>query len=355
MSTSIPAEAPLISVVVPVYNERDNLEPLVDRVHEALAELDGDFELLLVDDGSNDGSVPAMQALEAKWPKVRGVYLARNYGQSTALQAGIDSATGIYIVTMDGDLQNDPADIPRLLALLEDEDVDVVCGWRRKRNDPPVRKFFSKVANRIIRRLTRVEVHDFGCTLKIYRSEIVRNVQIIGEMHRFLPALLVQTGARVTETPVNHSPRLHGVSKYSLDRTLRVVLDLLLVMFFHRYVQRPLHLFGGLGVAALVPGSLILFYLAALKLVGGASIGERPLLTLGVMLVLIGIMLIGQGLLGEVMTRMFFHPSMQPQYLLRITPVRVRRRGKAKVADAATDQPPTGDDKAVETQSAPAS
>lgn len=320
---------PRLSAVVPAYNERGNIAELVARLRAALRLCHRPFEILLVDDGSSDGTACAIQQAEAAYAEVRGIYLARNYGQSTAMQAGFDAALGELIVTLDSDLQNDPADIPRLVALLEEQDVDLVSGWRKDRRDPSLRKLFSRIANRLIARLTGVPLHDFGCSLKVYRRDVLERTRLYGEMHRFLPALLSEVGAQVGELVVGHSPRQYGRSKYRLDRTFRVLLDLCLVIFLRKYLQRPLHLFGGTGFACLIPGLSILVYLSGLKLFAGADIGDRPLLTFGTLLVLVGIMLIGQGLLGELISRLLYESGRRPQY--HIKRIRKLAASRAKI------------------------
>lgn len=315
---ALASEATLgISIVVPVYNERESVPALVSRVGEIMTAFGRSHEIILIDDGSSDGTTQAIMAAEDASPHVRGIYLVRNYGQSTAMQAGFDASRGEIVVTLDGDLQNDPADIPRLVELLEDRNVDVVSGWRRDRKDTPVRKLFSRIANQLISRMTGVRLHDFGCSLKVYRRELLAQTRLYGELHRFLPALLNDVGADIIEVEVSHHPRQFGTSKYTLDRTFRVILDLLLIMFFRRYIQRPLHVFGGAGLMCMLPGGLILGYLAALKVFTGASIGGRPLLSLGVMLFVVGIVLVGQGLLGELTGRLLHEAGGRPQYHLK--------------------------------------
>ena len=307
----------LISVVAPLYNEQENVHILAERVAAALSSFAGRFEIILVDDGSRDNTAKQIQTLAIAMPEVRPVLLARNYGQSTAIQAGLEAATGAIVATMDGDLQNDPRDIPRMMQLLVEKDVDVVSGRRADRNDGSIRKAFSRVANWLIRRVTGIVERDFGCSLRVYRREIVERIRITGEMHRFIPALLQDVGATVIETDVEHHARQFGVSKYALDRTFRVALDLLLIIFLRKYLQRPLHLFGGAGLLCLVPGGLILTYLTAIKVLTGADIGGRPLLVLGAILILTGVSLVGQGLLGELLTRQMFENGSRPQYRLR--------------------------------------
>lgn len=303
-----------ISVIVPMFNEIDNVAPLVERVTTILGQLGRPFEIILVDDGSSDGTTGAIARLERQGRPVRGVFLARNYGQSTAMQAGFDAARGEIIVSMDGDMQNDPADIPRMIELMETTGADVVGGWRRHRQDDSLRMLFSRVANRLIRRLTKVPLHDFGCSLRVYRRDILERTRLYGEMHRFMLALLAEVGAEMVEMEVRHHPRRFGTSKYRLDRTFRVLMDLLLVVFIRRYIQRPLHFFGFGGFAFMVPGGAILLYLSAMKIFTGAGLAGRPLLILGVLMVLLGIMLFGMGLLGEVLSRLLHHSGGYPHY-----------------------------------------
>jgi glycosyltransferase involved in cell wall biosynthesis len=307
---------PELSLVIPVYNEEESISELVSRVAQVMRELGLTYEVLIVDDGSTDSTAHIIAQHATQDSHVRGVYLARNYGQSTALQAGFDAAEADIIITLDGDLQNDPADIPMMLDLLEQESVDLVCGWRANRQDPVLRTAVSQFANQIIGRLTRVRLHDYGCSLKVYRRKILDRTRLYGEMHRFLPALIAEVGGRSIEVKVQHHPRLRGKSKYSLDRTIRVFLDMLLLLFFRKYLQRPLHLFGGAGLVLSSAGLLMLTYLVSLKLVLGESIGDRPLLLLGIMCFLLGMMLIGQGLLGEIVSRIYFASGRQSQYHL---------------------------------------
>ncbi|MEW5781207.1 MAG: glycosyltransferase family 2 protein [Pseudomonadota bacterium] len=310
---------PAVSVVIPIYNEIENLDELVARLETALAGLD--FEALLVDDGSKDGTGVRLAELAATRPWLKPIYLAKNYGQSTAMQAGFDAARGEVIVTLDGDLQNDPADIPRLLKMLEeDPEVDILSGWRKARQDAAIkRKLPSRIANGLISKVTGVHLHDYGCSLKVYRRTALANVRLYGELHRFVPALAAQFGARVKEVVVSHHPRTRGTSKYGIDRTLRVILDLLLVQFMSRYLQRPIQFFGGIGMALALPGGAILAYLAVLKFMG-ENIGGRPLLLLGILLLLMGVQLVGMGLLGEIMVRIYHEPAGRAHYLLREAP-----------------------------------
>jgi glycosyltransferase involved in cell wall biosynthesis len=265
---------------------------------------------------------------------LKPIFLIRNYGQSAALQAGFDHARGEIIVTLDGDLQNDPDDIPRLLDLLDErQDVDVISGWRKDRKDRAVsRKLPSMLANGIISKVTGVRLHDYGCALKLYRASVIGDLKLYGELHRFIPALAAEVGAHIIEVPVNHHPRTRGTSKYGIDRTVRVVLDLLWIKFLLRFLHRPMHAFGGVGIAMMFVGFATLAYLAFDKLALGHSIGGRPLLLLGVLLALIGVQMLATGLLGELLIRIYHEPEGRPQYVLRTAP-RARRRALAERAD----------------------
>jgi glycosyltransferase involved in cell wall biosynthesis len=309
----------LTSIVIPIYNEIENVDELVARLDQALSSLP--FEAILVDDGSADGTGGRLAELATTRPWLKPIFLARNYGQSTAMQAGFDAAQGEVIVTLDGDLQNDPADIPRLLEMLENEpDIDILSGWRKDRQDAALkRKLPSRIANGLISKVTGVALHDYGCSLKVYRRAALANVRLYGELHRFVPALAHQFGAKVKEVVVQHHARQRGTSKYGIDRTVRVILDLLLVQFLLRYLQRPIQFFGGIGAALMLVGGGVLSYLVALKL-GGENIGGRPLLLGGAMLMLIGVQLVGMGLLGEILVRIYHEPHGRSQYLVRQIP-----------------------------------
>ena len=314
MNSAHPA-APDVSIVVPIYNEVENLPDLVARIGQAMAGQALSWELLAVDDGSTDGSRAQLRELAAATPWLRPVFLARNYGQSSALQAGFDRVRGRYVVTLDADLQNEPGDIPLLLERLEsDPDVDMISGWRKNRQDKALsRRLPSVLANRLISKFTNVQLHDYGCALKAYRREIIDRIRLYGEMHRFIPSLARDAGARITEIPVRHHARTRGVSKYGIDRTFRVILDLIFIVFFMRFRQRPLHAFGGMGLWMATPGVLILLWLLAQKIMG-ESIGGRPLLMAGVMLVLMGMQFIAAGLIGELLTRIYYESGSGLQY-----------------------------------------
>jgi glycosyltransferase involved in cell wall biosynthesis len=290
----------VISVVVPVHNEERSVALLHDELRSALEPLGEEWETVFVDDGSTDGSFAALTRLHACAPNVRVVRLRRNFGKSAALAAGFLQARGDVVVTIDGDLQDDPAEIPKLLAKL-DEGFDLVSGWKTRRRDPWARRFLSKGFNRMTGWLTGVRLHDVNCGLKAYRAEVVRGLRIYGELHRFIPVLAHHRGFRIAELPVNHRPREHGRSRYGLERYLRGFLDLLSVSFMGRYRHRPLHLFGGAGLLLGAVGTAILVYLTVDKLLGHA-IGKRPLLLLGVLLVVVGLQFFSLGLISELVT-----------------------------------------------------
>ena len=310
MPTSMPPHR--LSVVVPMYNEVENAEAMVDAVQNALANYPCEWELVVVDDGSLDGTVPALQkAAKRIGPHIRVIPLWRNFRQTAAMQAGIDAARGDVIVTLDGDLQNDPRDIPKLVDRLLRDDLDLVAGWRKDRQDGMfLRKIPSRIANRLIRRITELPFQDLGCSLKAYRAEVLKRIRLYGEMHRFIPGWMatVTSPARMAEEPVRHHARVAGASKYGISRTFRVIVDLLAMHFFLRYASRPGHFFGGLGLALGSVGSLILMYLLGEKIMGH-SIGGRPLLWLGFLFVLGGLQFLTTGVLAELLIRIYYAPK----------------------------------------------
>src|SRR5262249_39082888 len=273
---------------------------------------------LIVDDGSTDGSPQELDALAGSHPWLRPIHLMRRYGQSAALQAGFDHAAGRLVVTLDADLQNDPADIPRLLQVLDHEaSVDIVAGWRRPRRDTFSRVLTSRIATALISRITGVRLHDYGCTLKAYRREILANLRLYGEQHRFIPALAAESGARIVEIEVGHAPRLRGASKYGFGRTGRVLLDLLWIGFVLRFMHRPVHVFGGVGLLLATAGLAVLGWLSFDKLVLGHDIGGRPLLLLGLLCTLVGVQLIATGVIAELLIRIYHEPQGRRQYVVR--------------------------------------
>ncbi len=290
----------MISIVVPVHDEERSVALLYDELRSALEPLDTAWEAIFVDDGSTDGTFGALTRLHSSTDNVRVVRLRRNFGKAAALGAGFDQACGETVVTIDGDLQDDPAEIPRLLAKLE-EGFDLVSGWKARRRDPLSRRLPSKLFNWVTSRFSGVRLHDMNCGLKAYRAEVVNGLRLYGELHRFIPVIAHYRGFRIAELPVNHRPRGHGRSRYGLERYLRGFLDLLTVSFIGRYRHRPLHLFGGLGLALGFAGTAILAYLTVVKALGHA-IGGRPLLLLGVLLVVVGLQFFSLGLISEMIT-----------------------------------------------------
>ncbi|MEB3280950.1 MAG: glycosyltransferase family 2 protein [Lyngbya sp.] len=308
---------PQVSIVVPIYNEVESLPKLIDAIQTSLLSTGLTYELICVDDGSRDGSTDLLKQLAATNPILKAVILRRNYGQTAAMSAGFNHSRGEVIVTLDGDLQNDPADIPILLDKLA-EGYDVVSGWRKNRQDAALTRLLpSKIANGLIGRMTGVKLHDYGCSLKAYRAEVAADLKLYGELHRFLPALAAIEGARITEMPVRHHARQFGRSKYGLDRTFRVVMDLLTISFIKKFLTRPMHVFGLLGLLSLLIGVLSGLYLTFLKYGLGESIGDRPLLILAVLLTLTGVQLFSFGLLAEVLMRTYHESQNRPIYRVR--------------------------------------
>jgi len=309
---------PEISVVVPLFNEIENVDDLCRELKSALDALGRSYEVILVDDGSRDGTGARIQALAKEEPVFRALRLRRNFGQTAAFSAGFAHVRGRIVVTSDGDLQNDPRDISAMLAKLEEGDgYDIVCGWRRNRHDPLSKKIPSFFANRLISWATGVELHDYGCSLKVLRADVVRNIKLYGEMHRFIPAVASSMGVGVAEVVVNHRPRTRGVSKYGIGRTTRVLLDLFTVKFFMTYGTRPAHLFGLGGLFFGAAGFAILSYLAVIKLFFDQAIGSRPLLFFGGLSFLTGILLVNFGLMAELLMRTYHESQNKPIYVLK--------------------------------------
>jgi len=312
------ASVPDLSIVVPLFNEEESLPLLVEKLLLALRPLGRSFELVLVDDGSSDRTAEVLRQQAAGAPELVAVLLRRNYGQTAAMAAGFDASRGRLIVTLDGDLQNDPADIPMLLERLE-QGYDLVSGWRHQRQDHAVSRLLpSKIANALIARVTGVRLHDYGCSLKAYRRELVEDMNLYGELHRFLPALAFIEGARIAEVKVNHNARQFGQSKYGIDRTFRVLMDLFTVWFMKRFLTRPMYVFGFGGLSAMGIGALLSAYLLAVKL-GGAEIGNRPLLLVAVLALITGVQLFCFGLLSEVQMRTYHESQGRPIYRVRET------------------------------------
>ncbi len=308
---------PELSVVIPIKNESPNILELYRELTETLERWGGSYEIIVIDDGSTDDSFTELARLQSQDARLRVIRFRRNFGQTAAFSAGFAHARGRYIVTADGDLQNDLSDIPRMLQRIE-QDYDIVCGWRKERHDPLItRRLPSMMANSLISWATGVHLHDYGCSLKVFRAEVVRPLRLYGEMHRFIPALASEIGVRISEIPVNHRPRRHGQSKYGLSRTLRVCLDLITVKFFLSYSTRPLQIFGLIGLFAGGLGALITGWLAYLRLFGGEPIANRPLLLLGILLVFTGVQLVTLGLLAELQARTYHESQNKPTYVIR--------------------------------------
>jgi len=306
-----------LSVVVPLFNEQESLAPLVERIFSHLRPLGLSFELVLVDDGSRDRTPELLGQLAASVPELVAVRLRRNYGQTAAMAAGFDASCGEVIVTLDGDLQNDPADIPLLLEKLN-QGFDLVSGWRHRRQDAALSRLLpSLLANRLIARVTGVKLHDYGCSLKAYRREVIDDLNLYGELHRFLPALAFIEGARITEVQVTHHPRRYGKSNYGIDRTFRVLMDLLTVWFMKRFLTRPMYVFGSGGLMAMGVGLLVALWLVGEKLLIGTNIGDRPLLLIALICFLTGVQLFCFGLLAEIQMRTYHESQGRPIYRVR--------------------------------------
>ncbi len=309
--------APDLSVVIPLYNEEPNVAELHRELSAALGAWGRSYELLFIDDGSTDGTFRVLKELQAGDPLVRAIALRRNFGQTAAFAAGFAYARGRMIATSDGDLQNDPCDLPTMVAVLE-EGHDIVCGWRRARRDPWLtRRVPSNIANWLISRTTGVRLHDYGCSLKVFRGEVVRSLRLYGEMHRFIPAIASEQGVRIAEVVVNHRPRRFGTSKYGLSRTMRVVLDLFTVKFLLSYSTQPIQIFGPPGLLMGAAGLGITAYLGYVRLFAGQAIGDRPLLLLGILLLFAGMQFLTLGLLAELQARTYHESQDKPIYAVR--------------------------------------
>lgn len=317
-----------LSLVIPVYNEVENLRPLTTEISAALDNQGLDYEIIFIDDGSSDGSFELMKMLHEEDGRITVIRFRRNHGQTAAFAAGFDHAQGRYIVTLDADRQNDPADIPKLLDRIEEGDCDVVNGWRQNRQDAwLMRKFPSKIANWLIATSSGVHLHDRGCSMRMFQAEVVKELHLYGEMHRFIPEMCSFAGFTLSEVAVNHRPRVAGKSKYGISRTFRVIVDLFTVLFLRKYSDRPMHLFGNVGIPMGAIGFLIIVILGFSKLWAGVSggwngfhdyqIGERPLLLLGVLLVILGVQFVALGLLAELIVRTYYEAQGKTVYYIR--------------------------------------
>ena len=305
-----------ISIVIPLYNEEENVRELHGRLKPVMDEIGDAYEIIFIDDGSTDHTLSLLQEIQAADDTVIVLSLRRNFGQTAAFAAGFDYSRGDIIVTMDGDLQNDPRDIPKLLELMKDNDL--VSGWRKRRKDPFLsRRLPSIIANALISKVTGVNLHDYGCSLKAYRRDVIKNLKLYGEMHRFIPAVASWYGVRIAEVETTHHPRLRGKSKYGISRTMKVVLDLITVKFLQSFSTKPLQFFGPIGIFSGALGFFISLYLSIDKILSGKDIGGRPLLLLGALLIIVGIQFIGMGLLGEMMVRVYHETQKKPIYVIK--------------------------------------
>ena len=306
-----------ISIVIPVYNEEESIKELFSQIEKGLKDISYSWEILLVNDGSTDGTLREFKKVSEGRKNYKCVNLAGNFGQSTAMSAGIDNAEGEYIITLDGDLQNDPSDIPAMLQKLIDEDWDLVAGIRANRKDGFfLRKIPSKLANKLIRNLTGVKLKDYGCTLKVFKSDLAKNLGLYGELHRFIPILAALQGARITDMNVKHHHRKYGKAKYGIERTFKVLSDLMLMLFFKKYMQKPMHFFGKLGIFVLLIGLAIDFYMLYLKILG-QDIWGKPMLILGLMLTLGGVQILTFGFLAEMQMRTYYESQDKKTYRLK--------------------------------------
>ena len=308
-----------ISIISPVFNELENLEKFVESVTKVMASTNMSWELIIIDDGSDDGSSKIVKRI-GRQENIRSILLSKNYGQTSAIQAGFDLAVGKYFVTIDSDLQNDPKDIPSLIQKLIGEELDLVVGWRKDRKDNFfLRNLPSILANKLIGTITGVKLHDYGCSLKAYRAEVLKEVKLYGEMHRFIPAWMATKipESKISELVVMHHPRIAGKSKYGISRTFRVFVDLISVYFFMKFFSKPGHFFGLIGLLLSSIGTIILIYLVSLKLIYGLDIGDRPLLIAGTLLVVVGIQLVSLGVIGEILSRTYYASSKEKSYFIR--------------------------------------
>lgn len=309
----------LISIVVPFYNEEENVLPLYEEISESIGPLNEDFEIIFVDDGSTDSTYRTMADLSKKDDRLKVIKFRSNFGQSAALKAGFDNSKGDYVITLDADLQNDPHDIPAMIDKIKTEDYDVVCGWRFNRKDAGSKKLFSKFANFLRNHLTSEQIHDSGSTFRIYKKECTQDLELYGELHRYIPAMLSWKGYRIGEIKTNHRERLHGKTKYNYKRLIKGFLDLIVITFWQKYSLRPIHIFGGLGMTMGILGGLITTYLVFMRLVYGVGLADRPLFTAGVFAIIIGIQFFTLGILADVMVKVYYSQNGRKNYLIERT------------------------------------
>lgn len=306
-----------MSIVIPVFNESENIKPLMIKLDEVLNKIGGNYEIIMVDDGSTDDSFEVMRELSERYNNLRIIRFRRNFGQTSAFSAGFDLAKSDIIVTLDADLQNDPADIPKLLEEL-DNGYDIVSGWRKKRcDDFLTRQLPSRIANYIISKFTGVPLHDYGCSLKAYRSEVIKNIKLYGEMHRFIPAVASWMGVQVSEVEVDHAPRVSGKSNYGIMRTVRVLLDLITVKFLLGYSTKPIQIFGLFGIVSFLLGLIIAAYLSVTKIFLGHPLSDRPILLMAALLIIFGVQLCSIGLIGEMLVRNYYETNDKPTYVIK--------------------------------------
>ncbi|MCX7770015.1 MAG: glycosyltransferase family 2 protein [Proteobacteria bacterium] len=305
-----------VSIVIPIFNEEENINLLYERIKFVMDNTKNPYEIIFVDDGSKDNSLNILKKIQENDEKIIVISLRKNFGQTSAFAAGFDYATGDVIITMDGDLQNDPDDIPKLIEL--SKEYDIVSGWRKNRKDPFIsRRLPSIIANWLISKVTGVKLHDYGCSLKAYRRDVLQNINLYGEMHRFIPAVASQYGVKITEVETKHHPRKYGKSKYGISRTFKVILDLIMIKFFQSFFSKPLRAFGPIGLASFFAGLIISLKLTFEKFYYHKDIGGRPLLILGVMLIIVGVQMLAMGILGEYLVRIYYETQKKPIYYIR--------------------------------------
>nr|QNO41764.1 undecaprenyl-phosphate 4-deoxy-4-formamido-L-arabinose transferase [Methanosarcinales archaeon ANME-2c ERB4]QNO42741.1 undecaprenyl-phosphate 4-deoxy-4-formamido-L-arabinose transferase [Methanosarcinales archaeon ANME-2c ERB4] len=305
-----------ISIVIPIYNEEANLKELHTKLIGIIPSITENYEIIFVDDASTDDSFGILKEINKEDKKVKVIKFRRNFGQSAAISAGFDHSKGDVIITMDGDLQNDPEDIPKLLEKLEKEDYDVVCGWRFDRADSVLKKAFSRMANRLRRRFTAEDIHDSGCTLRVYKKECLYDLELYGEMHRYIPALLLWKGYKIGEAKVRHHKRMYGKTKYTWKRVVKGFLDLTVVIFWQKFSARPIHIFGGLGLVLSIVGGIVGLYLVISRLFFGVSLTDRPLFMVAIFMVVIGSQFVVSGVLADIMLKVYYGLNERKQYLV---------------------------------------